>query len=222
RGAALLDPLLRRQAAVKKGEFVLLLYQATARARGRGLIGGKPTAAVDATGLESRHTSRYFFRRAGRRHSSRLWTKLTVVCDAGSHFLAAATATLGPANDPPQFRPAVARGGGGVGGAGVRGASASDREETPRYCGEGRGVRAPLTPLNRRNRGRRWPKTRYRRQMVRRFRKKPRGSRHRRGDGGGRAAGKALSPHKPRRGPGPGARRAPPRAPPRPPRPPPP
>jgi transposase len=30
---------------------------------------------------------------------------------------------------------------------------------------------------------RKWPKTGYRRQMVKRFRKKPRGSRHRRGHG---------------------------------------
>ena len=41
-------------------------------------------------------------------------------------------------------------------------------------------MRSTVFPLNRRNRGRKWPQTRYRRQMVRRFRKKPRGSRHRR------------------------------------------
>src|SRR5262249_10278882 len=107
------------------------------RARGGGLIGGKPTAAADATGLESRHTSRYFFRRAGRRHSSRLWTKLTVVCDAGSHFLAAATVTLGPANDSPQFRPAVAQAALGVRWDRVLGDSAFDSDEEHRYCREG-------------------------------------------------------------------------------------
>jgi transposase len=41
-------------------------------------------------------------------------------------------------------------------------------------------TRTTVIPLNRRNAGRKWPKTRYRRQMVKRFRKKPRGSRHRR------------------------------------------
>src|SRR5581483_10223101 len=107
-GAALLDPLLRRRQA-KKGEFVLLLHCATLRARERGLIGDKPTAAVDATGMESRHTSRYFFKRAGRKHNSRLWTKLTVACEAGSHFLTGATVTLGPANDAPQLRPVMAQ-----------------------------------------------------------------------------------------------------------------
>jgi hypothetical protein len=49
---------------------------------------------VDATGLESRHTSRYFFRRAGRRHSGRLWTKLTVACDTNSHLFLGATVRL--------------------------------------------------------------------------------------------------------------------------------
>ena len=37
-----------------------------------------------------------------------------------------------------------------------------------------------MFPLNRRGTGRKWLKTRYRRQMVRRFRKRPRGSRHKR------------------------------------------
>ena len=42
------------------------------------------------------------------------------------------------------------------------------------------GVRSTVFPLNRRNTGRKWPKTKYRRQMVRRFRRKPRRSKHRR------------------------------------------
>src|SRR5215470_5976920 len=97
-GPALLHPLLRRRAAAKKGEVVLLLFQATARAQERGLIDDQPEAAVDATGLESRHTSRYFFKRAGRRHSARLWTKLTVTCHTRSHFWAAARVSTGPSN----------------------------------------------------------------------------------------------------------------------------
>src|SRR5687768_3653639 len=58
-GAELLDPVLRGAAAPQKGEFVALLFRATTSALDRGLIGEKPTAAVDATGMESRHTSRY-------------------------------------------------------------------------------------------------------------------------------------------------------------------
>src|SRR5262245_4608445 len=65
-GPALPRPLLRRGASAQKGEVVVLLHRATPTAADRGLIGAKPTAAVDATGLESRHTSTYFARRSGR------------------------------------------------------------------------------------------------------------------------------------------------------------
>src|SRR5262245_24634381 len=107
RRPALLHPLLRGQAALKKGEVALLLFRATLRAEQGGLIGEKPEAAVDATGLESRHTSRYFFTRAGRKQAAFTWTKLTVVCDTGRHFFTAAAVTAGPGNDSPQFRPAL-------------------------------------------------------------------------------------------------------------------
>ena len=130
-----------------------------------GLIGAKPTAAIDATGMESRHTSRYFFKRAGRKHNSRLWTKLAVACDTASHFFTAATVSLGPANDAPQFRPLMAQASLAVGYDRVLGDAAFDGEESHRYCREDLGVRSTVIPINRRNGGRKWPKTRYRRQM---------------------------------------------------------
>jgi Transposase DDE domain len=145
-----------------------------------GLILDEPTAAVDATGLESRHTSRYFFKRAGRKHNSRLWTKLTVACDIKSHFLTGATVSLGPANDAPQWRPVMTQASLAVEYDRVLGDAAFDSEESHRYCREELGVRSTVIPLNRRNQGRKWPKTRYRRQMVKRFRQKPAGSRHKR------------------------------------------
>ena len=151
---------------------------------------------MDGTGLESRHTSRYFFKRAGRRHNSRLWTKLTVTCDTGSHFLAAATVSLGPANDSPQFRPALAQASLGVSWDRVLADAAFDSEENHRLAREDLGVRSTVTPLNRRNRGRKRPQTRYRRQMVRRFRRKRRGSRHRRVYGQRWQAESAFSRHK--------------------------
>jgi len=157
-------------------------------------------AAVDATGLESRHTSRYFFQRAGRRHSGRLWTKLTVACDTRSHLLLGATVSRGPSNDAPQFRPALAQAARAVRYDRVLADAAFDSEEVHRYCREDLGVRSTVIPLNRRGRGRKWPKTRYRRQMVRRFRKKPRGSRHRRVYGQRWQAESAISRHKRRLG----------------------
>jgi hypothetical protein len=135
---------------------------------------------VDATGMESRHTSRYFFKRAGRKHSSRLWTKLSVACDTASHFIAGMSVTLGPANDSPQLRPVMAQASLSVCWDRALADGAFDSEENHRCLRQEMGVRSTVIPLNRRNGGRRWPKTRYRRQMVKRFRKKPRGSRHRR------------------------------------------
>jgi Transposase DDE domain len=179
---------------------------ATTAARDRGLIGETPTAAVDATGLESRHTSRYFFKRAGRPHTARLWTKLTVACDTASHFFAAATVTAGPSNDAPQFRPVMAQAALFVGWDRVPADAAFDAEEHHRYCREDLGARATVIPLNRRGRGRKRPKTEYRRQMVRRFRKKPRGSRHRRVYGQRWQAESAFSRHKRRLGSAPGGR----------------
>lgn len=158
----------------------MLLCRATLRAQENGLIGPKPTAAIDATGMESRHTSRYFFQRASRKHSRRLWTKLTVSCDTASHFFTAARVSLGPANDAPQFRPVMAQASLAVEYDRLLGDAAFDSEENHRYCREELGVRSTVIPLNRRNQGRKHPKSRYRRQMVRRFRKKPRGSRYKR------------------------------------------
>jgi transposase len=173
---------------------------ATTSASDRGLIGDAPTAAVDGTGLESRHTSRYFFQRAGRKHSSRLWTKLTAAVDTSSHFLAGATVTTGPANDSPQLKPVMAQASLVVTWDRVLADAAFDSEAHHRYCREDLGVRATVIPLNRRNRGRRWPRTKYRRQMVKRFRKKPRGSRHRRVYGQRWQAESAFSRHKRRLG----------------------
>lgn len=185
---------------LKKGEVVVLLVRATTSAADRGLIGDAPTAAVDATGLESRHTSRYFFKRAGRKHTSRLWTKLTVACDTASHFLAGATVTTGPSNDAPQFRPTMALASLVVTWDRVLADAAFDSEDHHRYGREELGARSTVIPLNRRGHGRKWPKTRYRRQMVQRFRKKPRKSRYRRVYGQRWQAESAFSRHKRRLG----------------------
>jgi transposase len=166
------------------------------RAKDRGLIGAKPEAAIDATGLESRHTSHYFFKRAGRRHSARLWTKLTVVCDTQSHFFTAATVTTAPGNDSPQLRPAMRQASLAVTWDRLLADAAFDSEENHRLCREDLGVRSTVIPLNRRNQGRKWPKTRYRRQMKRRFRKKPRSSRYKRVYGQRWQAESAFSRHK--------------------------
>jgi transposase len=147
------------------------------RARESGLIDEQPEAAVDATGLESRHTSHYFFVRAGRKQAALTWTKLTVACDTGSHFFTGATVTVGPSNDSPQFRPAMRQASLVVTWHRVLADAAFDSEENHRLCREDLGVRSTAIPINRRNQGRKWPKTRYRRQMKKRFPKRKYGQR---------------------------------------------
>ena len=108
RAAPLLDPLLRRQAATKKGEFVVLLFRATARpgtrpdrrqADGRRrchrhgepahlpllLQAGRPQAQLPAVDQVDRRL----------RHDEPLLHRGPV--------------SLGPANDAPQFRPVMAQ-----------------------------------------------------------------------------------------------------------------
>ena len=77
--------------------------------------------------------------------------------------------------------------------------------DLPKICRQDLGIRATVIGLNRRGR-RKWPKTKYRRQMVKRFRKKPRGSRHRRVYGQRWQAESAISRHKRRLGSALGAR----------------
>lgn len=155
---------------------------------------------MDGTGLESRHTSRYFFKRSRRKHTSRLWTKLTVACDTRSHFFAGATVTTGPSNDSPQFRPVLAQTVFTVTWDRVLADAALNSEDHHRYARERLGVRSTVIALNRRGQGRKWPKTQYRRQMVKRFRKKPKGSRHRRVYGQRGQVESAFSRHKRRLG----------------------
>ena len=46
--------LSKAEQRLRKGEYVLLLFQATVRVQQGALTGAKPTAAVDATGMEMR------------------------------------------------------------------------------------------------------------------------------------------------------------------------
>jgi hypothetical protein len=187
----------RRAAGAKEGEFVVLLRGAATSARDCGQIGGKPTAAVDATGPESRHTSRYFARRSGAGHAS--WTKHTVAVDAASHFLAGATATTGRSNDSPQFRPVMARASLAVGWDRVRADAAFDAETHHPYARDELGIRPGVIPIN--PRGSSGPPAgEYRSRMPRRFGPDPEGSRYRRVFGRRWQAESAFGRHKRRLG----------------------
>lgn len=191
--------MLRRQAAAKRGAIVGLLARATTSAVARGLIGDTPTAAVDATGLDSRHTSRYFVARSGREQAARTYTKLTVACDTASHFLAGATVTVGPTNDSPQFTPVMTFAALAVRWDRVLADAAFDSEAHHRFARESLGIRSSVIPVNTRGHGGP-PRGRYRGQMTRRFRPRPEGSRSKRVYGQRWAVESAFSRHKRRLG----------------------
>ncbi len=72
-------------------------------------------AAIDSTGLESRHCSSYFVRRRSREPN--LWQtttytrfpKLGIVCDTSNHVILFATYSRGPSPDVAQFREPLER-----------------------------------------------------------------------------------------------------------------
>jgi transposase len=136
-------------------------------------------AAVDSTGYDARPVSHYFVARSGRRGRQRHWPKLTAVADTRTHLFLSASVTRGPSQDAPHLRPAVAGAAGRCRIDTLLADAAYDSEANHAACRRELGVRSTLIALNWRG-SRRWPGTKYRRQMVRRFRKKPEGSRHKR------------------------------------------
>jgi len=67
-------------------------------------------AAIDSTGLEAGHTSRYFVRRKRSKQLKsyeetyyRRWPKLAIACDCSNHMILSAITTRGPSVDINQF-----------------------------------------------------------------------------------------------------------------------
>ncbi len=66
-------------------------------------------AAIDSTGLESGHVSRYFVKRRSREPNRyqtttyRRWPKLAIVCDCSNHLILSAITIRGPSPDINQF-----------------------------------------------------------------------------------------------------------------------
>ena len=136
--------------------------------------------AVDATGLETRHVSTHFGHKQakgkarkgkgnGKGHRQRGWPKLTTVLHTHSHLLLGAVPGLGPSQDSPDFIPAMRQAAGLLSIDVAFGDAGYDAEHNHRLCREDLGVRQTVIRLNRRNTGRRWPKTPYRRAMRHRF-----------------------------------------------------
>lgn len=116
---------------------------------------------------------------AGRRSRQKRWPKLTVALDTHSHLFLSARVTRGPSQDAPHLVPAVRAAVKNHPVDTVLADAGYDSEANHATCRGRLGVRSTVIALNRRG-SRKRPKTEYRRQMARRFRKKPKGSRSRR------------------------------------------
>jgi hypothetical protein len=160
-------------------QFERLLAGVFAQARSLGLLRERPEAAVDATGFESRHSSRYFVeRRSSRRHLRDHWPKLTLACHTQTHLVAGALATLGPSQDSPQFGPVTRQAAQHLGTIDRLLADAAyDGEHNHVLARQRLGIRSTVIKLNRRRAGRKWPTSRYRRQMKRCFHRRKYGQR---------------------------------------------
>jgi transposase len=136
-------------------------------------------AAVDSTGYDARPVSRYFTTVCGRPTRQKRWPKLTAVVDTRTHLFLGASVTRAPRQDAPQLLPVVRQAVKHTPIDTLLADAGYDSETNHATCREKLSVRSTVIALNWRG-SRKWPRAKYRRQMVRRFRKKPRGSRSKR------------------------------------------
>jgi transposase len=141
------------------------------RARSVGLIDASPVAAVDATGLKTWHVSEHFGRRRGNGsgHRQRAWPKLTAALHIHSHLIIGAVTGVGPSQDSPDFAPALRQATALTTLSMVLADAGYDAEHNHRLCRDELGIGRSIIALNRRNTGRRWPKTPYRRTLHKHF-----------------------------------------------------
>lgn len=135
---------------------------------------------MDSTGLETRHTSRYYRWRLGGRHAWHVWPKLTIACDIASHFVLGADVSVGPSQDSPQFGPVIRQAAALHRVHQVLGDKGYDAEHNHRLCREELGIASTLIPVRRKSklsRNRKWPDTPYRREMKRGLRHRDYGQR---------------------------------------------
>ena len=137
-------------------------------ARSLGLLPERSRVAIDATGLESRHVSRYFVWRLGSRHKFSTYPKLTVVCDVETHLFLGSHVCMGPCVDSPQFTPTVLSAVENQPIDELLGDKGYDAEHNHALCREQLDIPKTIIAVRRNTNGtRQWPATPYRREMKR-------------------------------------------------------
>jgi hypothetical protein len=99
----------------------------------------------------------------------RLYTKLTIVCEHFSHLIAGMTVRLGPSNDSPDLAPTMRQATQHLHVDRLLADGGYDSESNHALCREELGVRSTVIPINARRFSDQEPKSKYRRQMYRRF-----------------------------------------------------
>lgn len=131
------------------------------------------SAAIDATGLETRHASMHFVRRCGyRRFLRRAWPKLTAVFHTSTQLILGAVTTRGPSQDSPQFVDAMRQAVANLKPTRVLADKGYDAEHNHALCRRDLSIRSTAIALNPRRTGDQLPKTPYRRQMMQHFPKR--------------------------------------------------
>lgn len=148
------------------------------------MIDAKPEAAIDSTGLDATVHSTHYARRRGKRYRLKKWPKLTLVVHTRSHLIAAATLNVGPSQDAPLFEPAMVQASWNLEIDRLLADGGYDSEANHEVAREALSIRSTVINLNRRGKGkgrrpspRKWARTRYRRQMYRRFHRRKYGQR---------------------------------------------
>jgi len=140
-------------------------------------------AAMDSTGLESRHVSHYFTRRCGRQdaHYKHRFPKLSAVCDTASHLVLGLTVDRGPRIDHCEFESTLCDALGRQHIATLVADAGYDSEKAHRLCRERLGIRSIIPPCihgrRRLDGGPRVMQGRYRRRLRGRFPRKTYGQR---------------------------------------------
>lgn len=114
----------------------------------------------------------------------RKWPKITLVCDTQSHLIASALMSIGPSQDSPLLEETLVKAVWHLDIDCLLADGGYDAEHNHALARERLGIRSTVINLNRRGRdsnhqicSRKWAKTRYRRQMYRRFFKRVYGQR---------------------------------------------
>jgi len=158
-------------------------------ARQTQLLASSSSVAIDATGLETRHISRYFQVRKGVVVEALTYPKLTAVCDLKSHLWLGIDVCVGPCVDSPQFVPAVSQAVENHPIHRLLGDKGYDAEHNHELCRDELGIKSTVIPARKNPKGTaKWPLTKYRRQMRRKH--------NRRGYGQRWQAESAFSRHK--------------------------